>query len=88
MHGYRFVWEPWASVPSFQTPEGEFVDVKSHHFVPNIFTFTALPQTVSTGLRRVCCMPASVQQTEEAESAKIHNEVEDSTPLKRFTATI
>ena len=27
MHGYRFVWEPWASVPSFQTPEGEFVDV-------------------------------------------------------------
>ena len=58
MHGYRFVWEPWASVPSFQTPEGEFEDVKSHNFVPCIFTSTALPQTVSTGLRRVCCMPA------------------------------
>ena len=44
MHGYRFVWEPWASVPSFQTPEGEFVDVKSHRFVPHIFTSTALPE--------------------------------------------
>ena len=38
MHGYRFVWEPWASVPSFQTPEGEFVDVNSRRFVPHIFT--------------------------------------------------
>ena len=65
MHGYRFVWEPWASVPSFQTPEGEFVDVKSRCFVPHIFTSTALPQTVRTGLRRVSCMPASVPQTEE-----------------------
>ena len=50
MHGYRFVWEPWALVPSFQTPEGEFVDVKSYCFVPHIFTSTALPQAVSTGL--------------------------------------
>ena len=86
MHGYRFVWEPWASVPSFQTPEGEFVDVKSHHFVPHIFTSTALPQTVSTGLRRVCCMPASVPQTEDAESAKIHDEVEDELLLATIDA--